>query len=97
MVGGAGLLRRDQKGCWGRRRLRNAGLKCFNFHLMLYPILQQIWNYSAATGRLRSSSKIYCNINWNKLFILEVLRTLTLPLLTDSLQLQSVVMIKSMW
>jgi len=26
MVGGAGLLRRDQKGCWGRKRLRNAAL-----------------------------------------------------------------------
>jgi len=27
MVGGAGLLRRDQKGCWGRKRLRNAELR----------------------------------------------------------------------
>jgi len=27
MVGGAALLRRDQKGCWGRKRLRNAGLE----------------------------------------------------------------------
>jgi len=26
MVGGAGLLRRDQKGCWDRKRLRNADL-----------------------------------------------------------------------
>jgi len=26
MVGGAGLLKRDQKGCWGREKLRNAGL-----------------------------------------------------------------------
>jgi len=26
MVGGAGLLRRDQKGCWSRKRLRNATL-----------------------------------------------------------------------
>ena len=26
MVGGAGLLRRDQKGCWGRKRLRNAAV-----------------------------------------------------------------------
>jgi len=23
---GAGLLRRDEKGCWGRKRLRNAAL-----------------------------------------------------------------------
>ena len=27
MVGGAGLLRRNQKGCWGRKRLRNAAVK----------------------------------------------------------------------
>jgi len=26
MVGGAGLLGRDQKGCYGRKRLRNAVL-----------------------------------------------------------------------
>jgi len=26
MVGGAGLLIRDQKWCWGRKRLTNAGL-----------------------------------------------------------------------
>jgi len=28
MVGGAGLLRRDQKGCGGRKRLRYADLEC---------------------------------------------------------------------
>jgi len=26
MVGGAGLLRRGQKGCWGRKRLWNAAV-----------------------------------------------------------------------
>jgi len=26
MVRGAGLLKRDQKGCWGGKRLRNAAL-----------------------------------------------------------------------
>jgi len=27
MVGGAGTFRRDQKGCWSRKRLTNAALK----------------------------------------------------------------------
>jgi len=38
MVGGSGLLRHDQQGCWGRKRLRNAGLPCclgFGFRLRI--------------------------------------------------------------
>ena len=27
MLGGAGLLRLDQKGCWGRKRLRDTGIR----------------------------------------------------------------------
>ena len=42
MVGGAGLLSRDQKGCWGRKRVRNAvsvsvitlGLSKWSFQLI---------------------------------------------------------------
>jgi len=30
----AGLLRRDQKGCWGWKRLRNAALRCLELNVV---------------------------------------------------------------
>jgi len=70
-------------------------VQCYNCHLMLVAILSYCkreivplqWEVSAAKS----------NVSRKMVFILKVLRALTLPLLTDSLQSMSVSSIKRMY
>ena len=69
-------------------------VQCYNFHLMLVAILSCCKREIVPLQRVVSAAK--SNVSRKMVFILEVLRTLTLPLLTDSLQSMSVSSIKRM-
>jgi len=69
-------------------------VQCYNFHLMLVAILSYCKREIVPLQRAVSAAK--SNVSGKMVFILEVLRTLTLPLLTDSLQSMSVSSLKRM-
>jgi len=69
-------------------------VQCYNFHLMLVAILSYCKREIVPLQRVVSAAK--SNVSRKMVFILEVLRTLTVPLLRDSLQSMPVSSIKRM-
>ena len=69
-------------------------VQCYNFHLILVAILSYCKLEIIPLQRVVSTAK--SNVNRKVVFILEVLRTLTLSSFTDSLQSMSVSSIKRM-
>jgi len=63
-------------------------VQCYNLHLKLFAILSYCKREIVPLQRVLSAAK--SNESRKMVFILEVLRILTLPLLTDSLQSMSV-------